>query len=122
MAKIAIVVLSNTEDPVNHGRFIHALTAAEEMKKSGADFKFIFEGMGATWLKALHEKEHPVVKAYGAIFEGIKGNVLGACNFCTNRFDVRKNADALQVPMLGEDGEHWSIGQLAAQGYQFITF
>ncbi|HEY6409735.1 MAG TPA: hypothetical protein VIY29_19935 [Ktedonobacteraceae bacterium] len=121
--KIAIVVFSDSEHPASHGRFIHALIAAQEMQMAGRDFTFLFEGMGVTWLKHLHLQDHPVTQHYGSIFDEIRDHVLGACNFCTTRrFEVRESADALKVPMLGAEGEHFSIGSLLDDGYQIITY
>jgi len=121
--KIAIVVLSDTEHPGGHGRFIHALIAAQEMKKAGRDFEFLFEGIGVTWLKHLQLRDHPVVQHYGQIFDEIHDHVLGACNFCTTkRFEVRESADALKVPMLGAEGEHFSVGSLLDDGYSILNY
>jgi hypothetical protein len=123
VAKIAIVVLSSTENPEAHGRLIHALHAGKEMKAAGNEVKLLFEGIGVTWLQAFHTKEHPVVKGYGYLFEDLRPEIMGTCNFCTNqRFQVHEDAAALGIPLLGGEGEHFSLGTLVADGYQIITY
>ncbi len=121
--KTAIILFSDTEHPGSHGRFIHAFTAAKELKDAGRDFKVVFEGIGVTWLGALHLRDHPVAKAYGHLFDEVRDHVMGACYFCTTkRFEMGDSAEALGIPMLTGHGEHFSIGTLVDEGYQIITY
>lgn len=123
MAKVAIVILSSTEVPESHGRFIHALHTGKELKDSGHEVKVIFEGIGVTWLQAFHQGEHPVIKGYGSILEELRPQILGTCDFCTTRrFQVQADASALGIPLLGSDGHHYSHAELITEGYQILQF
>ena len=123
MAKVAIVVLSGTENPESHGRLIHALMDGKALNAAGHDVKLVFEGIGVTWLHAFHVREHPVTKAYGAEFDELISHILGACDFCTiQRFKVQENVEALGIPLLGETGHHFNVSKLVTEGYQIINY
>ncbi len=115
--------MSASDSAEGRGRMVHAMTAAKELQEAGEDVKVLFEGIGVTWLTAFHTKDHPFTQNYAPVFDGIKDNIMGACNFCTTgRFEAADGAEALGVPLLGEDGGHFSIGNLIADGYQIINY
>lgn len=123
MTKVALVVLSSTENPEAHGRLIHALIDGKALKDAGHDVKLVFEGIGVTWLEAFHVREHPVTKGYGAEFDVLRPQIHGACDFCTTqRFKVQEPVAALGIPLLGEAGHHFNVSQLLAEGYQIINY
>ena len=123
MAKIAIIILSSTEVPESHGRLIHALMDGKALKEAGHDVKLVFEGIGVTWLQAFHVREHAVTKGYGAEFDALRPNILGACDFCTTqRFKVYDDVSALGIPLLGGEGHHFNVSQLVAEGYQVVNY
>ena len=93
------------------------------MKTAGHEVRLLFEGIGVTWLQAFKLREHPVTKGYGHLFDDLYPEIMGACNFCTNqRFQVHDEVKALGIPLLGGEGEHFSLGTLVADGYQVITY
>ena len=123
MTKVAIIILTAADTPEGRGRMIHAMTAAQELKEAGTEVKILFEGIGVTWLTAFHKQEEPFTQNYAPVFEAIKEDILGACNFCaTGRFDAGEAAQALGIGLVGADGEHYSLGNLIAEGYQAISF
>lgn len=48
---------------------------------------------------------------------------MGASNYAASkRFDAADSAATLGVPLLGEEGGHFSVGTLVQDGYQIITY
>ena len=79
--------------------------------------------IGVTWLQAFHVREHAVTKGYGAEFDALRPNILGACDFCTTqRFKVYDDVSALGIPLLGGEGHHFNVSQLVAEGYQVVNY
>ena len=102
---------------------VHAMTAVQELIDSGYEVKILFEGIGVTWIDAFHRADHPFTQNYGPKFEAIKPHILGACNFCTTvRFEVGDSVNAVGIDLLGEDGGHFSVGNLVVEGYQIINY
>ncbi len=102
---------------------VHALHLAQALQEAQDDFTLVFEGIGVKWLEAFHQREHPFTQNYGPVFDAVKDNILGACDFCSRtRFEV---GDALLEAghnFLGGDGHHFSMHELLGEGYQIITF
>ena len=123
MQKVAIVILSDSETPEGRGRMVHALHVAKELKDAQDEVKLIFDGIGVKWLDAFAKRDHPFTKNYGPVFDAIKDNILGACNFCsTVRFEVGDAVQTLGITLLGDDGHHHGLRGLIAEDYQIITF
>lgn len=123
MGQYAIIIMASSDTPEGRGRMIHALTAAEDLKADDHVVKLLFEGIGVTWLSAFHTRDHPFTENYGSRFDALKADMMGACNFCASgRFDAGDAVAALGINLLGEEGGHYSLGGLASEGYQFLTF
>ena len=123
MEKYALIVMGSSDTPEGRGRMVHAMTAARELVDAGEDVKLLFEGIGVTWLTAFDQREHPFTQNYGGLFDSLKEHIHGACHFCTTgRFDAGDAVKALDIPLLGEEGGHYSFGSLVKEGFQIITF
>lgn len=122
MMKVAIIVLTDSDSPEGRGRLVHAMTAAKELFEAGHEVKILFEGAGVNWFAVFHKNEY-FMQRYGPTFEGIKSLIFGACNFCAiERFGVGEAVSALGIDLLGDDGQHFSVGNLVTEGFQIITY
>ena len=122
MQKVAIVVLTNSDSPEGRGRMVHALHLANDLKEANDDIKLVFEGIGVTWLDAFAKRDHPFTENYGPLFDAVEDKILGACNFCSTRFDVRETVQSKGYNFLGDEGKHHRTRDLIAAGYQIINF
>ena len=125
MAKYALVVMSEQgeEHPGGQGRMLHAMSAAKAFKDAGEDVTIWFHGIGVGWLTAFSESNDRFTQHYGTLFADVSNLIGGACDFCTTRrFDATKGAEQLGVPIVGGDGEHHTVAELAAAGYSIISF
>jgi hypothetical protein len=122
--KIAVVVFVPHSDPSDRGRMSHALHLARDLKRGGADFKFIFAGQSVEWLPELtspdRDAQHPFVKAYGNVFDEVREHVE-TCNFCCIRFDTTEAVTRAEIPINGDGREHMELGRLVLDGYRVIT-
>lgn len=118
MAKVAIVVLADTETHEGLGRVVNALEAVKELKEAGDDVRLIFDGAGTKWVGELSKPDHKV----GKLFLAVKDKVAGVCAFCAGAFGAKESAKACDVPFLSEYDGHPSFRKLVAGGYQIITF
>ena len=50
MAKVAIVILADTETGADSARVANALTTAYEFKEAGEEVTLVFTGAGTTWV------------------------------------------------------------------------
>ena len=78
MAKVAIVVLSNTETHADSARVANALTTAYEFKEAEEEVMLIFTGAGTKWVGELSDPDHRLNRAFGLV----KDKVTGACKAC----------------------------------------
>jgi hypothetical protein len=125
MAKYAIVVMSEHSEgnPGGQGRMVHALSAAKAFRDAGEDVTIWFHGVGVTWLSAFDARYDAFTTHYGALFDDVRDLIGGACNFCaTKRFGSAESAGRLGIPIVGADGEHHTVADLAIEGRQVITF
>ncbi len=118
MAKVAIVVLADTETHGDLGRAANALTSAKEFKQAGDETTIIFEGAGTKWVAELSSPDHQ----YHEAFNEVKDQVAGACSYCSAAFGVKEEVEASGVPLLEEHEGHPSLQKLVSQDYQVITF
>lgn len=118
MAKVAIVVLADTESHGDLGRVVNALEAVKEFKEANDDVQLIFDGAGTKWVVELSKPEH---KANG-LFEAVKDRVAGACGFCAQAFGVQERIPLCGIPLMEEFDRHPSFRKLISAGYQVITF
>ncbi len=118
MAKVAIVVLADTETHEGLGRVVNALEAVKEFKDAQEDVQLIFDGAGPKWIPELSKPDH---KVHG-LYEAVKDRIAGACEFCAGAFGVKDKVVACGVKLAGEFEGHPSFKTLVSQGYQVITF
>jgi hypothetical protein len=62
MAKIAIVVFSDTEGIESLGKLSNAFVLANEAVENNDDLKIIFEGAGSKWIGELDKEDHKLNK------------------------------------------------------------
>lgn len=118
MAKVAIVVLADTETHEGLGRVVNALEAVKEFKEAKDDVQLIFDGAGPKWIPELSKPDH---KIHG-LYEAVKDRITGACEFCAGAFGVKDKVLACGIKLTGEFEGHPSFKKLISQGYQVITF
>ena len=118
MAKVAIVVLADTETHEGLGRVVNALEAVKEFKDGHDDVQLIFDGAGTKWIPELGKPDHKLHELYTAV----KDRISGACEFCSGAFGVKDKVVACGVKLAGEYEGHPSFKKLVSQGYQVITF
>ncbi len=118
MAKVAIVVLSDTETHADSARVANALTTAYEFKEAEEEVTLIFTGAGTKWVSALSDPDHRLNRAFSLV----KDNVAGACKACATSFGVREEVQASGVPLLTEYKGHQSLRKVIKEGYQVVTF
>jgi len=125
MAKYAIVVMSEHSEgnPGGQARLLHALSAARDFADAGEEVGIWFHGVGVTWLAAFTARYDQFTRTYTPLFDSVRGNIAGACDFCARtRFGAAEAAENLGVPIVGGDGRHHTVAELAADGYQVLTF
>ena len=125
MAKYAIVVMSEHSEgnPGGQARLLHALSAAKDLASAGEEVGIWFHGVGVTWLAAFDARYDQFTRNYTPLFETVRANLVGACDFCTRtRFGAAQAAERLGVPIVGGDGQHHTVAALACDGYQILTF
>ena len=118
MAKVAIVVLSDTGTPADSARVANALTTAYEFKEAEEEVMLIFTGAGTKWVGELSDPDHRLNRAFGLV----KDKVTGACKACATSFGVREEVQASGVPLLTEYRGHQSLRKVINEGYQVVTF
>ena len=118
MAKIAIVVMSDTVTHADNARVASALTTAYEFKEADEEVTLIFTGAGTKWVVELSEPDHRLHRA----FDLVRDKVAGACKACAVSFGVREEVQASGVPLLTEYKGHQSLRRLVGEGFQVITF
>jgi hypothetical protein len=118
MAKIAIVVLADTETHEGLGRVVTALEAVKEVKEAHEDVRLIFDGAGPKWIPELSKPDHQI----HGLYETVKDRIAGACAFCADAFGVQDKVVACGVRLAVEFDGHPSFKTLVSQGYQIIPF
>jgi hypothetical protein len=118
VAKVAIVVLSDTETHADSARVANALTTAYEFKEADEEVTLIFTGAGTKWVAELSDPGHRLHRA----FNMVKDRVAGACKACATSFGVREEIQAAGVPLLTEYRGHQSLRKVINEGYQVVTF
>jgi hypothetical protein len=117
-AKVAIVILADTETRADRAKVANALTTAYEFKETGEEVTVVFTGAGTSWIPELSDPDHRLHKA----FDLVKDKVAGACKACAVSFGVKDEVEASGVPLLAEYRGHQSFRMLVAEGFQVITF
>ena len=118
MAKVAIVVLANTESHEGLGRVVNALVTAKEFKEHHDELRLIFDGAGTQGLASVAQSDS---KAH-ALFEETREVITGACSYCAVAFGVRETLRENGIPLLDEYAHHPSLRTLITEGFQVLTF
>ena len=117
-AKVAIVILADTETRADGAKVANALTTAYEFKETGEEITVVFTGAGTRWIAELSDPDHRLHRA----FDLVKDKVAGACKACAVSFGVKDEVEASGVPLLAEYRGHQSLRKLVVEGFQVITF
>lgn len=117
MAKIAVILLADTDRPEGMGRMANALTTAKEAKEAGDDIRVILDGAGTKWAPELADEGHK----YHRLLADVKQET-GACVYCSRAYGVKDQVDAAGIQALDEYKGHPSIRQLIVDGFDVITF
>lgn len=118
MAKVAIVLLADTDTHEGMGRMANALTTTRELKDAGDDTKLIFDGAGTKWVAELSNPDHK----YSRVLGDVRDSIEGACAYCSKAFGVRDQVESAGIPLLDDYSGHPSLRSLIADGYQVLTF
>lgn len=118
MAKIAVIILADSDSVESMGRVSNAFMLAGEAAENGDDLKIIFEGTGTRWIGELENTDHKLHKLYS----DLKDKITGVCSFCSQAFGVKDLVEKAGVPLLSEYKDHPSIRSLFIDGYDVITF
>jgi hypothetical protein len=117
MARIAVILLADTDRPEGMGRMANALTTAQEAKEAGDDVRLILDGAGTKWAGELASEEHK----YHRLFAAVRDQA-GACVYCARAYGVKDQVEAAGVGLLDEYKGHPSVRQLIVDGYGVVTF
>ena len=117
-AKLAIVILADTDTSADRARVANALTTAYEFKEAGEEVTVVFTGAGTRWVAELSDPDHRLHRA----FELVKDKVAGACKACAVSFGVREEVEASGVALLTEYRGHQSLRKLVKEGFEIVTF
>jgi hypothetical protein len=118
MAKVAVLVLSDTNTREGLGRTVNAMIVTKEFQDAGDEARLIFDGAGTKWVGELAKPDH----RYHELFEAVRGQVAGACGYCAQAYGADQDVHREQVPMLDEYEHHPSLHRLVADGFQVLTF
>lgn len=118
MAKIAYVILADTETPGDMGRATNALEGARDSIESGDETQVIFDGAGTKWAAALSDESHD----YHDLYASVEEHIRGACQYCAGAYGVKTAVQKAGIPLIDEHDGHPSLRDLVAEGYQVITF
>jgi hypothetical protein len=118
MAKVAIVVFSDTETPEALGKLLNAFLLAEESVANGDDLKIIFDGAGTKWIGELEKENHKL----NSLYLTLKNNITGACKYCSEAFGVKSQVEKAGVEFIDEYKDHPSLRNLITEGYTVLIF
>lgn len=118
MAKVAVVVLTDTQTHESLGRLVNALEFAKELKENQDEIQLVFDGAGTRWIPELVDEDH---KAH-PLYQAVKDNIHGACKFCAKAFGVINEIEKTDVTLLDEYDQHPSLRNFIVDGYQVVTF
>jgi hypothetical protein len=118
MAKIAIVLLADTESHGDLGRAVNALITAKEAGESGDELRLILDGAGTKWVGEFANPDHRSHRLY----QDVKGLITGACGYCASAFGAKEAVEAEGVPLLDEYQQHPSLRRLVVDGFEVLIF
>lgn len=97
---------------------VNALEAVKECQDAKDEVRLIFDGAGVKWPTVLSQTEHP----YHGLYQAVKTQVSGVCEYCATAFGVHDAVQACGVPFAADYEGHPSFRQLLVDGFQIITF
>ena len=124
MAKVAILVLADTESHADKGRLTNAVETAKEFKEADDEVQLIFDGAGTKWIPELSKKEN----RFNAFLNSLKQTKpdgrpsVVVCKFCAKAFGVEEKVIESETNLVDEFEGHPSLRTLVSQGYQIISF
>jgi len=118
MAKIAIVVFSDTDTMESLGKVSNAFVLAMEAIENGDELKIIFEGAGTKWIGQLEKADHRMHEMY----LGLKDSITGVCSYCASAFGVKNEVEKAGISLIGEYKGHPSLRNLVVDGYSVLIF
>lgn len=117
MAKVAIVLLADTETHEALGRTANALTAATGFREAGDEPTIVFDGAGIKWVAELSKPNSQSPEVFDS---KIKSPVLTAT--APRLSPSKKEVEASGIPLLEEHEGYQSLQKLVSQDYRVITF
>jgi hypothetical protein len=118
MAKVAFLVLADTETREGLGRAVNAMIGTKEFTEAGDEVQLIFDGAATKWVGEFAKPDH----RYHALFEAVRDRVAGACGYCARAYGAEQDVDREQIALLDEYEHHPSLRRLVAEGFQILTF
>lgn len=118
MAKVALLVLADTETREDLGRAVNAMIGTKEFKEAGDEVRLIFDGAATKWVGELAKPDH----RYHELFEAVRDRVAGACGYCAQAYGAEQDVHREQIALLDEYEHHPSLRRLVAEGFQVLTF
>ncbi len=117
MAKIAVILLADTDRPEGMGRMANALTTAREGKEAGDEIRVILDGAGTKWGAELADESHK----YHRLLHDLKPET-GACAYCSRAYGVKDQLEAAGIALIDEYKGHPSLRELIVDGWAVVTF
>lgn len=117
MAKITVVLLADSETPDGAGRAANAFVLAKEAKNAGDRVEIILDGAATRWIPELSKPGHKL----GGLFESVKDEVAGVCEFCAGAYGVKEAVKSAGFPLAGEYDGHPSLRGRIADGHAVVT-
>ena len=118
MAKVAVLVLSDTDTREGLGRVVNAMIATKEFQDAGDEVRLIFDGAGTKWVGELAKPDH----RYHELFAAVHDQIAGACGYCAHAYGAEQDAHREQIIVLDEYEGHPSLRRLVVEGFQLLTF
>jgi hypothetical protein len=100
--------------------FAHVLLNAFDMQERGYEVTIVIEGSATKLIRNLDKPEAPFSNLYRKAKES--GLIAGTCKACTAKMGTLAEAEAQNLPLLGDMSGHPSISSYMEQGYTVLTF
>ncbi len=118
MAKVAFVVLADTETREGLGRTVSAMIGTKEFKDAGDEVRLIFDAAATKWVGELAKPDH----RYHPLFEAVRDRIAGACGYCAQAYGAEQDVHREEIALLDEYEHHPSLRRLLVDGFQILTF
>ena len=117
-AKVAFLVLADTESREGLGRVVNAMIGTKEFKQAGDEVRLVFDGAATKWVGELAKPDY----RYHGLFEEVRDRVAGACGYCARAYGAEEEVHREEVALLEEYEHHPSLRGLVTEGFQVLTF